>query len=111
MPPRAHTEPDTAKPALPSAGTEHPEPAGDEQQAVVAQGAAGAAGAGVGGGLRLPFELPGGVTGKRLLWLGGLAGAAALGALEWPVALAVGAGSLIAERLAREPEHPQEGGS
>jgi hypothetical protein len=41
-------------------------------------------------------------AGKRLLWLGGLGAMATIGLLEWPVAVALGAGSVIAERLARE---------
>lgn len=56
------------------------------------------------GGFRLP--LPGGLTEgmdpKRLLWLGGLAALVAIEVIEWPVALAVGVGSYVAERLARE---------
>lgn len=56
------------------------------------------------GGFRLP--LPGGLAGgmdpKRLWWLGGLAALAAIEVIEWPVALAVGVGSYVAERLARE---------
>ena len=59
------------------------------------------------GGLRLP--MPGNLlsepAGKRLLWIGGLGAMATLGLLEWPVAVAVGAGSLIAERLARQSGH------
>jgi hypothetical protein len=39
---------------------------------------------------------------KRLLWLGGLAALVALEMIEWPVALAVGVGGYVAERLARE---------
>jgi hypothetical protein len=41
-------------------------------------------------------------AGKRLLWLGGLGAMATIGLLEWPVAVAVGAGSYIAEQLVRE---------
>jgi hypothetical protein len=60
------------------------------------------------GGFRLP--LPGGLAGglaggmdpKRLWWWGGLAALAAIEIIEWPVALAVGVGSYVAERLARE---------
>jgi hypothetical protein len=64
------------------------------------------------GGLRLPF--PGWLTepaGKRLLWIGGLGAMATVGLLEWPVAVAVGAGSLIAERLARETSQAQPPGT
>jgi hypothetical protein len=56
------------------------------------------------GEFRLP--LPGGLARemdpKRLLWLGGLAALVAIEVIEWPVALAVGVGSYVAERLARE---------
>ena len=56
------------------------------------------------GGLRLPISanLLSEPTGKRLLWIGGLGAMATIGLLEWPVAVAVGAGSFIAERLARQ---------
>jgi hypothetical protein len=37
-----------------------------------------------------------------MLWLGGLAAMATIEIIEWPVALAVGVGSYVAERLARE---------
>jgi len=46
--------------------------------------------------------LPGGVTPKRVLWWGGLTAVAAAGIIEWPVAAAVGVGTWVAERLARE---------
>jgi hypothetical protein len=36
------------------------------------------------------------------LWWGGLAAVAAVGIVEWPVALVVGAGSYVAERLVRQ---------
>jgi hypothetical protein len=54
-------------------------------------------------GLRLPLPeaLVNGSTGKRLIWLGGLGAMATIGLLEWPVAVAVGAGSFVAERFAR----------
>lgn len=52
------------------------------------------------------MPLPGGLASemdpKRLLWLGGLAALVAIEVIEWPVALAVGVGSYVAERLARE---------
>ncbi|WP_409186760.1 hypothetical protein F9C11_21970 [Amycolatopsis sp. VS8301801F10] len=48
-------------------------------------------------GLRLPSEMP-----KRALWWGGLAALAAVGVLEWPVAVVVGAGTYVAEKLSRE---------
>lgn len=55
------------------------------------------------GQLRLPVPsaLTTGDARKRLLWLGGLGAMATVGLLEWPVAVAVGAGSVIAEQLAR----------
>ncbi len=48
------------------------------------------------------------VQGRRgmLLWWAGLAGAAAVGVLEWPVAAAVGAGTYVAERLSRKEDQP-----
>lgn len=46
--------------------------------------------------------LPFGIDSKRLLWYGGLAGLAAVGILEWPVAAVVGVGTYVAERMARE---------
>jgi hypothetical protein len=54
-------------------------------------------------GLRLPLPeaLANGSAGKRLIWLGGLGAMATIGLLEWPVAVAVGAGSFVAERFAR----------
>ena len=52
------------------------------------------------------MALPGGLGAvmdpKRLLWLGGLGAVVALGVIEWPVAVAVGVGSYVAERFARE---------
>ena len=39
---------------------------------------------------------------KRLLWLGGLAALGVVGALEWPVVAAIGVGSYVAERFARD---------
>jgi hypothetical protein len=53
-------------------------------------------------GFRLPLPGVGDVDPMRLLWLGGLAAVAAIELIEWPVALAVGVGSVVAERLARE---------
>jgi hypothetical protein len=56
------------------------------------------------GGLQLPLPVgfAGGIDPARLLWWGGLAAVAAVGIVEWPVALVVGAGSYVAERLVRE---------
>lgn len=39
---------------------------------------------------------------KRLLWLGGLAALGIAGLVEWPVVAAIGVGSYVAERFARE---------
>jgi hypothetical protein len=36
-----------------------------------------------------------------VLWLGGLLGAAVLGAIEWPVAAVLAAGTWVVERFAR----------
>ena len=47
-------------------------------------------------------RLPPGVDSKRVLWYGGLAALAAIEVIEWPVAVVVGIGSYVAERLARE---------
>jgi hypothetical protein len=54
-------------------------------------------------GLRLPLPeaLANGSAGKRLIWWGGLGAMATIGLLEWPVAVAVGAGTFVAERFAR----------
>jgi hypothetical protein len=54
----------------------------------------------------------GGVDGRRLLWLGGLGAVAALGVVEWPVAVVIGARSLVTEQLARQQDRPasKEGG-
>jgi hypothetical protein len=51
-------------------------------------------------GLPLPQGLD--INPTRLLWWGGLAALAAIEIIEWPVALVVGAGSLVAERMARQ---------
>jgi hypothetical protein len=68
------------------------------------EGAAGGRGVAASGGFRLP--LPGDLAAvmepKRLLWLGGLAALATMEVLEWPVAVAIGAGSYVAERFARD---------
>ena len=76
-------------------------PAGQPDDAV----ATGPAGQQHPSGSRLPIPLPGlpaNVDPKRMLWWGGLAALAAVGVIEWPVAAVVGAGSYVAERLARE---------
>lgn len=38
----------------------------------------------------------------RVLWLGGLGAFAALGAIDWPVAVAIAAGTWVAEQRAKE---------
>jgi hypothetical protein len=48
--------------------------------------------------MRVP--VPGG-AGGRVLWWGGLAGVAALGVVDWPVAALVGAGTWVAEQYAK----------
>jgi hypothetical protein len=48
------------------------------------------------------FRLPVQVEPKRMLLWGGLGVIAVAGILEWPVAIAIGAGSYVAERLARD---------
>lgn len=53
-------------------------------------------------GFQVPLPGMGNVDPLRLLWLGGLAALATIEIIEWPVALAVGAGSYVAERLARQ---------
>jgi hypothetical protein len=53
-------------------------------------------------GFRLPLPGMGDVDPLRLLWLGGLAALVTIELIEWPVALAVGVGSVVAEHLARE---------
>jgi hypothetical protein len=53
-------------------------------------------------GFQLPLPGMGNVDPLRLLWLGGLAALATIEIIEWPVALTLGAGSYIAERLARQ---------
>lgn len=53
-------------------------------------------------GFQVPLPGMGSVDPLRLLWLGGLAALATVEIIEWPVALALGAGSYIAERLARQ---------
>jgi hypothetical protein len=53
-------------------------------------------------GFRLPWPQDVNLNPTRLLWWGGLAALAAIEIIEWPVALVVGAGSFVAERMARE---------
>ena len=53
-------------------------------------------------GFRLPWPQGLEVNPTRMLWWGGLAALAAIEIIEWPVALVVGAGSVVAERLARQ---------
>ena len=53
-------------------------------------------------GFRLPWPQGLDINPTRMLWWGGLAALAAIEIIEWPVALVVGAGSFVAERLARQ---------
>src|SRR5947209_17420408 len=53
-------------------------------------------------GFQLPLPGMGNVDPMRMLWLGGLAALATIEIIEWPVALTLGVGSYIAERLARQ---------
>ncbi len=46
----------------------------------------------------------------RYLWWGGLAGAAVLGVLDWPVAAAVAIGSYVAEQRATQTIKARDGG-
>ena len=57
-------------------------------------------------GLRLPIPTLAGIDGKRLLWYGGLGALATLGILDWPVALVVGAGTIVARGLTPTEEPP-----
>ena len=60
--------------------------------------------------LRLPLPDLGAIRGRRLLWYGGLGALAALGVLDWPVALVAGAGTLIATRSRNDsPPEPPHG--
>lgn len=74
-------------------------------QATAAAGArdTGAAARKAPSGAWLPLPgMPTGVSTKRILWLGGLATLAAVEVIEWPVAMVIGAGTWVAERLARD---------
>jgi hypothetical protein len=51
--------------------------------------------------IRLPLPTLGDIDAKQLLWYGGLGALATLGILDWPVALVVGAGTIIATRSRR----------
>jgi hypothetical protein len=84
--------------------TEHDGEAGTAQAEVGAsvQGSGQSKGVGALAGFRLPLPGIGDVDPVRMLWLGGLAAAATIEIIEWPVALAVGVGSVVAERLARQ---------
>lgn len=52
--------------------------------------------------LPAPGDLAAVMDPQRLLWWGGLGAAVAIGIIEWPVAVAVGVGSYVAERFARQ---------
>lgn len=61
--------------------------------------------------LRIPLphlSMPniGDIDAKRMLWYGGLGAMATIGILEWPVALVVGTGTVIAARSRRAPTAP-----
>jgi hypothetical protein len=85
------TPPDTE--AQPSGET----PTGGTTASPSGQGGWSRAAAGL--GTALPSL--GQVDKRRLLWVGGLVAAGALGVLEWPVAAAVGIGSYVAEAFAK----------
>ncbi len=44
----------------------------------------------------------------RVMWLGGLGAFAALGAIDWPVAVAIAAGTWVAEQRAKERLREEE---
>ncbi|HXT45416.1 MAG TPA: hypothetical protein VN748_15080 [Pseudonocardiaceae bacterium] len=96
MPTRARSEPDQTSDPNGAAST-----AQAEIGAAVHQPATGQT-QGFLAGLQLPLPGMGNVDPLRLLWLGGLAALATIEIIEWPVALTLGAGSYIAERLARQ---------
>ncbi|MFN2535078.1 MAG: hypothetical protein ABR528_07480 [Pseudonocardiaceae bacterium] len=113
MPTRARSESDPGGEAgTPATGGEAANPATDPHGATkaAAQAEVGAAvhrpATGQTQGFLAGFQLPlpgmGNVDPLRLLWLGGLAALATIEIIEWPVALTLGAGSYIAERLARQ---------
>lgn len=47
-------------------------------------------------------------TSGRVLWLGGLGAFAAFGAIDWPVAVAIAAGTWVAEQRAKERLREEE---
>jgi hypothetical protein len=66
--------------------------------------------------LRIPLPGLNRIDAPRLLWYGGLGALATIGILDWPVALVVGAGTLIAARArgattnaGQPPTRPAEG--
>lgn len=92
-------------PAAPAQQGSGADSGADEGAAVELGARAGGGGpASAGGGLRLPLpaNLPGGLDAKRLLWFGGLGALAVIGILDWPVAVVVGAGTVVAGQLARD---------
>jgi hypothetical protein len=112
MPTRARSESDPAGGAatqIPTGGAANPATDPDGATKSSAQAEIGAAvhrpATGQTQGFLAGFQLPlpgmGNVDPLRLLWLGGLAALATIEIIEWPVALTLGAGSYIAERLAR----------
>jgi hypothetical protein len=88
----------------PTTGASDPTTAG-QRVGTADQPVTGPAGQQQTSGSHFPIPVPGlpaNVDPKRMLWWGGLAALAAVGVIEWPVAAVVGAGSYVAERLARE---------
>lgn len=96
-----------------SAQTETPPDDGSAGRATQsATGEGGTAGTGQPGSQRVTITLPSmsnlpplppvQLEPKRLLWFGGLAALGVVGVLEWPVVAAVGVGSYVAERFARD---------
>ena len=78
------------------------DPAAAGGVAATGESESGAGVVGAVGGLRLPLPAVGGIEPERLVWWGALAAVAAVGIIEWPVALVVGAGSYVAKRLVRQ---------
>ncbi len=54
------------------------------------------------------ISMPTGTAG-RVLWWGGLAGVAALGVVDWPVAALVAVGTWVAEQYAKQGRQPESG--
>jgi hypothetical protein len=97
----ATTPPDTeARETPPDAGAETPPGTGAQASGGTSTGFAQGLGRAASGlGAALPSL--GQVDKRRVLWVGSLVAAGALGVLEWPVAAAVGIGSFVAEKFAK----------